>query len=317
MIGCGTATFTDPDDYRAEVPGAQVDLVLTGTDRFRARVTRVTLRRLNVFRLEESTARVASVSLAPDILFLSFQLSRKAPAFWNGRALRRDELVLHGSGEHFHQRTLGASRWGMISLAAGDLAAHSRALLGAKLTMPPTMQIVRPAFDDMATLLRLHNQACRLAEARPDMTAHPEVARALEQGLARALVACLADSTSHGLASARRQHNDVLVRFEQVLVAHNRPVALPELCAELGIAERTLRSCCSQLVGMSPLRYARLRRLHLVRAALSKANAHGLTVGTVARTYGFSELGRFAAAYRAAFGEVPSATLRRSEHAAD
>jgi AraC-like DNA-binding protein len=61
---------------------------------------------------------------------------------------------------------------------------------------------------------------------------------------------------------------------------------------------------------MSPGQYARLRRLNLVRAALRRADPAATSIAEIARQYGFSELGRFAAAYRTAFGETPSATLR-------
>jgi len=71
-----------------------------------------------------------------------------------------------------------------------------------------------------------------------------------------------------------------------------------------------LRSLCHEFLGLSPLAYVRLRRLNLVRAALLRSDPAIATVSGVARHHGFSELGRFAAAYRAAFGESPSTTLR-------
>jgi AraC-like DNA-binding protein len=53
----------------------------------------------------------------------------------------------------------------------------------------------------------------------------------------------------------------------------------------------------------------RLARLREVRRALTERDAP-VTVTDVAVRFGFYELGRFAAAYRQAFGEVPSETLR-------
>jgi AraC-like DNA-binding protein len=313
MIGCGTTTFTDPDDYRANVPGAAIDLVLTGSDRFRARVTWVNLRRLNLVRLEESVARVASVYLAGAPLFVSFPLSHDPEPVWNGEAMRRGEISFHRCGDRFHQRTTGRCCWGMVSLVPANLAAYSRALLGAALAAPQTTQILRPPSRVLGDFLRLHSQACRLAQTSPNMAAHPEVARALEQGLVHALVNCLAADDARSPARPRRQQTDIVLRFEQVLAAHDdRSLLLPELCAAVGVAERTLRECCAQLLGMSPARYARLRRLNLVRSVLLRANPKADNVATVAKKYGFSELGRFAAAYRAAFGEAPSATLRRT-----
>ena len=61
---------------------------------------------------------------------------------------------------------------------------------------------------------------------------------------------------------------------------------------------------------MSPKRCMLAERLQNVRRALRQASTRHATVTTVATDHGFYELGRFAATYRQAFGETPSATLR-------
>jgi AraC-like DNA-binding protein len=63
---------------------------------------------------------------------------------------------------------------------------------------------------------------------------------------------------------------------------------------------------------LSPTKYLRLRRMQLVRRALWREEPDTTTVSEVVQRYGygFHELGRFAANYRAVFGELPSATLR-------
>jgi AraC-like DNA-binding protein len=90
---------------------------------------------------------------------------------------------------------------------------------------------------------------------------------------------------------------------------------LAEICARLGVSHRFLRKCCEHNLGMSPGRYHRLRRLQLVHRALRDGELDPSNVSAIARRFGFRELGRFAASYRALYGELPSATLRRtSQH---
>jgi transcriptional regulator GlxA family with amidase domain len=101
-----------------------------------------------------------------------------------------------------------------------------------------------------------------------------------------------------------------MVRFEDALTAHGPQLNMPELCAALGVSERTLRVCCTEFLGMSPTRYHLLRRLNKVRSALRRADPATASVAEIARSCEFSELGRFAVTYRTIFGEMPSTTLR-------
>jgi AraC-like DNA-binding protein len=101
-------------------------------------------------------------------------------------------------------------------------------------------------------------------------------------------------------------------RLEEALLANSdRTLYLTELCSVAGASARTLLACCQEHVGMGPIRYLWLRRMHLARRALQMADPATSTVTEIATDYGFWELGRFSVAYRELFGETPSASLRR------
>jgi AraC family ethanolamine operon transcriptional activator len=95
-----------------------------------------------------------------------------------------------------------------------------------------------------------------------------------------------------------------------VLAAHPE-FRLQKLCTAIGTPARTLRAYCHEFLGVGPIRYRNLRRLAMARAALHNANSRDTSVEEVALRHGFRQSSRFAAAYRAVFGEPPSATLLR------
>jgi AraC-like DNA-binding protein len=92
----------------------------------------------------------------------------------------------------------------------------------------------------------------------------------------------------------------------------DKSIYLAEMCAAIGVAERTLRLHCQEHLGMGPHRYLWLRRMNLVRRVLAGADPAATSVTVAATDHGFGELGRFSVAYRQLFGETPSMTLRRS-----
>jgi len=106
--------------------------------------------------------------------------------------------------------------------------------------------------------------------------------------------------------------DEIVARAESYLRTHtSSPVSVSGLAIVVGRSERALRNAFHRVRGMSPKRYMRLARLQQVRRALRGAGNRHVTVTSVATEFGFYELGRFAADYRRAFGEVPSETLRR------
>jgi len=205
MFGCGTTIYTDPDDYRRAIPGATIDVTLAAGESFGARVTWIRMSRLGLVEVDERGARVALVSLAAGPLFISFPLRGDPPPLWNGLRLRRGVLVLHGPADRLRQSAAGSARWGLISVKREDLARHGRALLGHALVLPEATTVMRPQRSLVADLLRLHGKICRLAATKPEVIAHREVARALEQDLFHALVNALAPfRTPAEPASSRR-----------------------------------------------------------------------------------------------------------------
>ena len=264
-------------------------------------------------RAQETQARVAYVVLPANSIFVSFSSDPALPLVWRGLTLDPGEVVLHGRGERLHQRTVGACCWGLISLSPASLAEFGKALTGRKLAPPKSGKILHPSTRDRKHLLRIHAEAARLAETRPQILDHPAVVRAMEQELACVLVSCLTKSRERIETDAMRWAADIMVRFEDVLATsphHRRHLA--ELRAAVGVPERTLRNYCAAFLGMAPLQYLQLRRLNLVHAAILRADRTTTRIGELARSGGFTELRRFAALYRDAFGETPSATLRRS-----
>jgi AraC-like DNA-binding protein len=113
----------------------------------------------------------------------------------------------------------------------------------------------------------------------------------------------------HGAAT--RSRRKAVQRVEAYLRAHfDSPMRVSTLSQFAGLSERALRDAFYSVHGMSPKQWMLAERLKRVHSVLSGGDSPPINVTGAATRYGFYELGRFAATYKEAFGEVPSQTLR-------
>lgn len=103
----------------------------------------------------------------------------------------------------------------------------------------------------------------------------------------------------------------VVRRAIDLMEAHpKQALTTDELARSLSVGVRTLQEGFRRYIGCSPMAYLRDVRLQRIHDVLSTGSPGADSVTEVALDWGFFHLGRFAAAYRAKFGESPSQTLR-------
>jgi AraC-like DNA-binding protein len=308
-----TSAFTEAADFEAALrEGGGVGLLVTGPGAFRARLTRIALLSLQLASAEEHLPRILLVAVPPGMILVALPGAGEPAPVLGGITMGPREIMTLGPGERLHMRSYGPYRWGGIWLPASELAGYGSAMTGAAFAVPsaaPRWRL-RPAIS--RHLRQLHSAAIGFVEGRSIALIDGETAHGLEQQLIEALVNCLAKGSAIAAAPATREHRGVAFRFEALLQAEpERAFRMEEICAALGVSAHTLRLSCEEQLGMGPIEYARRRRMQLVHRALRRGNCETGSIADLARRYGFSGLGRFAAHYRALYGELPSATLRR------
>jgi AraC-like DNA-binding protein len=307
-------TLTDPYEHQQLIHNAEVKLLVTSPGEYRAEMARIYLPRLQMHRSHDALPRIFHSVLTSKrriIFFLSDK--EQAPMMHSGRELLPDQIMIYAPGTEHYQRSMAPCRWATMSPGLEDFAAAAEAIAGRELNVPQATHSIRPSAQSILRLRGLHAAAGHLAATAPDILTHPEVARAMEHELVGAMIRCLTDDEAAGEKVPGHRRVPVMQRFERVLEERQgQPIYLAQICAAVGVSERTLRLHCQDHLGMSPHRYLWLRRMNLARRALTKADASATTVTAIATDQGFWEFGRFSVAYRKLFGETPSATLRRA-----
>jgi AraC-like DNA-binding protein len=318
VAGTTTSVFGEPDDFREALRyEGNLDLYITGSGRFLARLTKVVLDRLCVTAVTEQLPRIGFMGVPLDMVLISFPFGDRPPPIWGGIRPQPGEIMMFGPGHRLHLRTQGPCLWAAVWVPTSVLSEGFYELTGNALTIAPFAELLRPSRILGGRLLRIHAAAVRAAEVRPATIVGAEAVHGLEQQLFHALVECLSAKPVENQMQIRHRDQEISARFEDLLQAREVPPRqMDELLPALGVSDRHLRKCCADDLGMSPASYIRLRALHRVHDILRGGDPEVVSVSQVARLNGFGAPGLFAAKYRALFGELPSATLRRPRPAA-
>jgi AraC-like DNA-binding protein len=197
-----------------------------------------------------------------------------------------------------------------------DMAAVTSAL--ARLTGDPAPR--RVTFDPAVNLARglgrswteLVFSVNRQLSAPNGLLTQPLVTAPLAESLVNGFLLAATQSHPGALAEPAAAARPAAVRTAIDIIEADplAPLTLSTLAEQCAVNPRTLQKAFQQHLGTSPMAYLRQVRLRGAHEELQATDPFIDSVAAVARRWGFSHLGRFAAAHEAKYGQTPLRTLR-------
>lgn len=243
---------------------------------------------------------------------IAFPLSIPRSLNWHGYSLSPNHALLQKSSQGIDFLRRGNFPLALVSIDIDSL------LRVAELSDRPQIESLvlgktRVVQPDARTLDRFRSQIRNLfalIEQQPEQLLQP----AIQTGIRENFISLILDALdSHQNCPALRPstRHPYIKQAEAMLLENlDCPLAIPDLCAELHVSERTLRYGFQECFGMAPVTYLKIQRLNGVRRQLKASAGKETTVSNVALQWGFWHMGQFAKDYKNMFGESPSKTLR-------
>lgn len=196
-----------------------------------------------------------------------------------------------------------------LSVLESDMEAALLALSGAAaLKSPIRFEPAMPLDSGVgARLQRLVRFLAEELDREPAAFAAPVVAARLADSVVYTLLLGHPHNHVALLTATESAEPPHVRRAAEYLDAHaGEAIRMADLTRLTGMNLRTLQRAFQKNRGCSPMEFLKQRRLHLAREKLLEHPDR--TVTEVALDCGFVNVGRFSAAYRERFGELPSET---------
>ena len=235
-------------------------------------------------------------------------LSAKNRGFWICQRLDAESVFLVPPGGQFCFVSPGELHWQSVHIPTELLFPINNAPEGSY----EFSRVLKPGYGQINEFRTVVDRFAQAAVIEPFLMTEPASVANFSETLlytARQILGIANPPAGHDrLTASHRQLISAAVQF--IDDCPEESLSIKELAQIAGVSERTLRSAFVGYLGMAPMKYLSLRRLHHAREVLQSASPGELTVSMVAARFGFWDFGRFAGKYHRLFGEFPSETLR-------
>jgi AraC family ethanolamine operon transcriptional activator len=233
----------------------------------------------------------------------------------HGQMLPSDSLFGLDLSQEVHLTLPTKANLGLLFLPLEGLRQWGERLgwtgFGGELQPPVNVLRMSPS---SSTGLRLYlRRLFAAAQENPARLRLPATERLILDDLMPLLLEALVSGPIQPMVSPRPPARIGIVKEVQRWMHHHptQPITLTELCLQAHASRRTLIQGFQDHLGMGPMAYLKLLRLHGIRRRLLQADPRAIQIGALADEWGFYNAGHFAADYRRLFGERPRETLRR------
>ena len=304
---------------RMKAIGLDLELLQLQPGPFQADCLLVPLEHLQLFRIRLSSPLLSLGSKPCDSFAISLSLepphSGPLPLQSHGEDLPEHAIYGLDPGRDVHLLT--PQGYGMALLRVDQTALLERAeSLGCPELESPFRQNNWLRLDPsrLGELRGFLIGLFQLAERQPELLAAHEQRHRLTCDLLPLLLEALVDGIeSHNGARREPARIDLVKQVEGWARANpTTPITLEQLCCIAYASRRSLMRGFREHLGMGPMAFLKLRRLHGVHAALLRHEPEAVMVQELAAHWGFHNAGHFARDYRCQFGELPLQTLRRA-----
>lgn len=241
-------------------------------------------------------------------------VNMKGTGLFAKQVLTRDSILTFHSDKDFTLTT--PENFDVVALAIPEkilieaMQPRSNDELGKLFPASPSVMVTPPGQLD-----ELRNCLLSIFDPNnfePGLLAYPQVQKAMSSAIIGHLAEVLGSASEAPLPSRSFKGRYQIVRdATDFALAHtNEPITVSDLCARLKISRRMLNYCFLEVLNTNPVQYLRTLRLNGVRRELRETAGNPQAIRDIACKWGFWHLSRFAAEYRALFGELPSDTQR-------
>ena len=272
---------------------------------YRFSIRGVHTRSLQLARTWRSLGTHLGGTIPASTVMLAFALNSAARVQFRGRQVQTREVIVQEDSCGLDFSFMNEIDIVTIAVSREELDRRATALWQKPFPTQSRTGILR--FSGIEASERAGQELASLLEEaleEPGQLAEPAVAHSLENAVLDGLLGQLED---HCKAAGSVDRHRAARRAAAILHERCREdLSMADLCEAVRANRRTLHLGFLELYGIPPMKYLRALRLCRVRREILASRDPDVRVTEVALAWGFSHLGRFSAAYKSFFRELPS-----------